>query len=109
MHVAIYHCNADLYGAVKLYVERRLRFALRRFGGHVGRVVVTMLREGPTHNRCAISIEVPVVGRVAVEESNADLFVAIDRATRKIGKSLRRELERARDISIGSESVRLVA
>lgn len=109
MQVAMYHCNADLYGAVKLYAERRLRFALHRFGDHVGKVFVCVLRDGPAHNRCSISIEVSAVGRVAVEEHDADLFLTIDRAARRIGRLLGSELERARDARTGRESVRRVA
>ena len=109
MQVAMYHCNADLYAAVRLYVERRLRFTLHSFREHVGKVFVCMLQDGPTHTRCSISIEVPAVGRVAIEERDSDLFVAIYRATRRIGRLLGSELERARDARIGRESVRRAA
>ncbi len=40
MYVAMHINDADLGEAFKSYVERRLRFALGRFGGRVGQVTV---------------------------------------------------------------------
>jgi hypothetical protein len=67
------------------YIERRLRFGLGRFGTRVGQVTV----------------------RVAVEEIDPDLFLAIDRAAGRIGRLFGRELERGRDSRIGRDSVRI--
>lgn len=109
MHVAMHINDADLTEAFRGYVERRLRFALGRFGGRVGQVTVRIGGDGPTENRCRISTEVLPFGRVAVEESDPDLFAAIDRATGRIGRLFGRELERVRDARVSRESVRLAA
>lgn len=109
MHVAIHINNADLVEAFKSYVERRLRFALGRFGGRVGHVTVRIGGDGPTEHRCRIGTEVLPFGRVAVEETDPDLFAAIDRATGRIGRLFGRELDRVRDARVGRESVRLAA
>lgn len=109
MQVAMHVGNADLLDAVSLYVERRLRFALGRFGGRVGEVTVRIEANGPSESRCRISTEVLPFGRVAAEESDPDLFAAIDRATGRIGRLFGRELERARDARLGRESIRLAA
>ncbi|MGE5111324.1 MAG: HPF/RaiA family ribosome-associated protein [Acidobacteriaceae bacterium] len=109
MHVAINLNNADLVEPFKSYAERRLRFALGRFGGRVGHVTVRISEDGPTQHRCRISAEVLPFGRVAVEETDPDLFAAIDRATGRIGRLFGRELERAREARVGRESVRLAA
>lgn len=109
MQVAMHINDADLVEAFKSYVERRLRFALRRFGGRVGQVTVRIGEDGPAESRCRISTEVLPFGRVAVEESGPDLFAAIDRATGRVGRLFGRELERARDARVGRESLRLAA
>jgi putative sigma-54 modulation protein len=109
MQVAMHVNDADLCEAFKSYVERRLRFALGRFGGRVGQVTVRVGADGRAASRCRISTEVLPFGRVAVEESDPDLFAAIDRATGRIGRLFGRELERARDAKVGRESVRLAA
>jgi putative sigma-54 modulation protein len=109
MHVEIHTNDADLAEAFKSYVNRRLRFALGRFGGRVGRVTVRIGGDGRTKRRCRISTVVLPIGRIAVEESDPDLFVAIDRATGRIGRLFGRELERARDARLGRDSVRLAS
>ncbi len=80
MHIAIHVSDADLTGAVNSYVERRLRFALSRFGARVGHVSVRMSADGPASSRCRIEAELLPFGHVAVEEIDSDLFAAIDQA-----------------------------
>jgi putative sigma-54 modulation protein len=106
MQVAIHNFRTDLAEAFKSYVERRLQFALNRFGQRVGRVIVRLCPDGPAAIRCSININVQPFGRIAVEESDSDLFAAIDRATGKIGHLLGRELERVQGGRVGRESVR---
>ena len=109
MHIATHISDADLGKAFKSYVDRRLRFALGRFGEHVGQITVRIGENGPSESRCRISIEVLPFGRVAAEDCDPDLFAAMDRATGRIGRLFGRELERARDARVGRESVRLAA
>src|SRR4029077_485412 len=66
-------------GRLRLYVERRLRFAVSRFGNRVGRVVVRM-------------------GRV---NGIPGVFAAIDRAARRAERLVAHRLERARESKTG--------
>jgi len=109
MQVSTHVNDADLAQALQQYVERRLHFALSRFGGRVGQVTVRISSDSPATSRCRISTEVMPFGRVAVEESDPDLFTAVDRATGRIGRLFGRELERYRDARVGRESVRTAA
>lgn len=86
MQIAIHLSDADLAGAVHSYVERRLRFALSRFGGRVGHVTVRVSADGPVSTRCQIEAELLPFGHVAVEETDSGLFAAIDRVTGRIGR-----------------------
>lgn len=106
MHIAHYLHEADLSEAFKSYVERRLRFALGRYGNRVGDVAVRVGVEGPTLSRCRISVELLPFGRVAVDETGTDLFGAVDRATGRVGRLFGRELERIHDTRTSRESVR---
>lgn len=101
--------NTDLVEVVKNYVERRLRFALGRFGDRVGQISVRISANGSAERKCRISTELRPFGRVAVEESDPDLFAAVDRATGRIGRLFGRELQRTHDMRLGRESVRLAA
>lgn len=109
MSVAIRVSDADIGEAFRMYVERRLRFALGRYGNRVGQVTVKVTGDGPTEKRCRISTQVLPFGRVDVEESDPDLFAALDRATGRIGRLFGRELERARDARTTRESIRVAA
>ena len=109
MEIAVHNYRTDLADALRCYVDRRLRFSLDRFRGRVGRVIVRITPDGRKECRCFISIEVNSLGRLAVEESDADLFAAIDRAAGRLGRLLGRELERMRDVRISRDSVRLAA
>lgn len=109
MHVVMHMSDVALAAAFTSYIERRLRFGLGRFGERVGQVTVRISADGATERQCRVSAEVLPFGRVAVEETDPDLFAAIDRATGRIGRLFGRELERARDARVGRESVRLAA
>jgi ribosomal subunit interface protein len=109
MQVDVRIHNVDLNELIKNYVERRLRFALGRFGERVGQISVRVSRNARTEMECRISTELKPFGRVAVEEADPDLFAAMDRATGRIGRLFGRELQRARDVRVGRESVRLAA
>ncbi|HWR16802.1 MAG TPA: HPF/RaiA family ribosome-associated protein [Terriglobales bacterium] len=101
--------EAELAEVFKSYVERRLRFALGRFGSRVGQITVRITGGGREEHRCRISAEVLPFGRVAVEEADMDLFSALDRATGRIGRLFGRELERVREARIGRDSIRMAA
>jgi ribosome-associated translation inhibitor RaiA len=109
MHTAIHINHADLVEAFKLYVERRLRFALGRYGARVGQVTVQVDGSGPAENHCRISAEVLPFGWIAVEENDPMLFTAIDRATGRIGRLFGRKLKHFRDTRVSRDSVRLAA
>lgn len=101
--------DSELVEVFKSYVERRIRFALGRFGGRVGQITVRVMGAGREVHRCRITAEILPFGRVAVEEADSDLLLAIDRATGRIGRLFGRELERARDSRIGRDSIRTAA
>ena len=91
--------NKDLGAAVRNYAARRLRFAMGRFESHVGRTVIRISdvngTRGGIDQCCRVTAEVARSGRVVVEQIDADLFTAIDRACERLGRACRRRIERA--------------
>jgi ribosome-associated translation inhibitor RaiA len=102
MWVQIVGRGVVLDADVRERVERRLGFALGRFGDRVGRVAVHLSDvngpRGGVDKRCRIVAEVPGggPGPVVVEDAAADLDPLIDRAADRVGQSVRRRLDRAR-------------
>src|SRR5581483_6014928 len=100
--------TTDTAEVLKGYIERRLRFALGRFGDRVGHVTVRVSRNANEHE-CRISTELMPFGRVAGKDTDADLFSAVDRAAGRVGRLFGRELQRVRALRRSHESVRAAA
>ncbi len=100
--------NTDPEKAIRGYMKRRLRFALGRFGSRVRQVTVR-ISDTATESECRISTELRPFGRVAVRESDSDLFAAIDRATGRVGRLFGRELHRVRSARMSHDSIRTAA
>ena len=109
MRIAMHTNEVDLATAIESYVQRRLRFALGRFGDRVGHVAVRIGADGKANFFCHIHSELVPSGRVGLLERDPDVFSAPAPATGRIGRLFGRELERTRDARIGRESVRMPA
>lgn len=88
----------ELAAALRSHVERRLRLRLARWADRVGRVSVriqdVVLAPAGAGKACGISVRLPVSGRTIRRETvDADLYVAIEYATERIGSAVERELE----------------
>jgi putative sigma-54 modulation protein len=83
------------------HIERRLRFALARFGGRVERVIVFLQdRNGPkggVDKVCRILAKVHGCGALMAVVADSDWTAAVDRATTRIGHTVARQVDRARD------------
>lgn len=113
MEIEIRIQGTDLAEAIRRYAARRIQCALGRFAPRMGRVVLRIsdvngLRGG-VDQCCHITAELPAKGQVVVDQVDADLFTAIDRASERIGEALRREFQRIRDARTRRESVRIPA
>ena len=110
MEVEVRIQDTDLADAVRSYATRRIRFALGRFAARVGRIVVrisdTNGMRGGVDQRCHISAELLPSGRVVLDQVDADLFSAIDRATERTGQAFRREIQRTREARTHRQSIR---
>ena len=101
MQVELRIRNADLVNILRGYTDRRLRFALSRFGDRVGRVVVRVSEctgtDQSTVKSCHISAEFRPFGQVAARETDPDLYTAIDRAAGRVGRLFGLRLARGKD------------
>jgi len=101
MHIHIQARGFDLTGGLREHVERRLQFALGWADAQLRRVSVRLSDEngprGGEDKRCRIQIAFPGAASVVVDDTEADLYVAIDRAADRIGRSVARRLARQRD------------
>ena len=99
MKIHIRGRNVELTEVLRARVERRLGFALSRFGERIGRVLLrfsdTSGYRGDVDKRCQIDVGLRPRS-VRVEHTDVDLFVALDRAADRASRSVARALERER-------------
>jgi len=83
------------------HIERRLRFALVRFSPRVERIVVFLQdRNGPkggVDKVCRILAKVKGCGVVMATVVDSEWMAAVDRATRRVGHTVARQLGRLHD------------
>ncbi|VTT99613.1 ---NA--- : Ribosomal subunit interface protein OS=Candidatus Accumulibacter sp. SK-12 GN=AW08_02343 PE=4 SV=1: Ribosomal_S30AE [Gemmataceae bacterium] len=102
MWVEVIGRGVEVDEAVRYRVERRLRFALGRFGGVLGRVAVHSADvngpRGGVDKQCRVVADVTGCGYgpVVVQNAAADLAALIDRAADRAGRAVRRRMNRAR-------------
>lgn len=101
MRINIQARGFDLTQGLREHTERRLQFALG-WADHDVRSVSVCFSDvngprGGTDKRCRINI--PLVGGqdVVIEDAEADLYVAIDRAAGRTERTLARRLGRRRE------------
>ena len=82
-------------------IERRLRFALARFGNHIRKTIVFLHdRNGPKggiDKVCRILVKTNGCGSIVASIVDSDWITAVDRATSRIGHTVGREIARLRE------------
>jgi len=82
---------------LRTQAERRVRFALGATSGRVRSVDMRLADEngprGGLDKRCTIRANLPGVPPVVIEQQEADLYVAIDRAADRAARAVSRRLE----------------
>lgn len=80
--------------------RRRLRFVLGRLAGRASRVAITFEKvnrsAGVVQVGCTLRLFLPEGGEpLVVEDLDPDLFIAFDRAAKRLGRGLTRHLKRS--------------
>ncbi len=82
-------------------VERRLSFALSRFGGRVRAVSVSLVDlngpRGGIDKKCSMQARLASRGSVRVEDTDSEVPAAVDRAAMRLARAVTRALERRRE------------
>lgn len=102
MQIDIQARGFTLTDALREHVERQLQFAIHRLQEQVVRVSVRLSDingpKGGKDQQCRIQIHVGGIPDVVIEDTEENLYVAITRATSRAGRTLRRNLRRARGV-----------
>jgi len=98
MNIDIQSRPFSLTESLRDYSDRRIRSALTRFEGHIQRISMWLSDiNGPKGGRdkhCRLQIVLAGNTEVVIEDTQADLHVAINRAVERAGRSVARKLDR---------------
>jgi ribosomal subunit interface protein len=102
MQIEIQARNFSLTRAMRAHIERRLGFALSTCYRHVRRILVRLSDingpRGGRDKRCHLEVMLPGQA-VVVVDTEADLYLAINRAASRAGRTVMRQLRRRRDLN----------
>lgn len=101
MQIDIQSRNFSLTSALRGHVERRLGFALSTRDDHIMRIVVRLSDingpRGGADKCCHIQVLLSHLPDVVIEDTEVDIYAAIDRAADRAGRTVGRRLARHRD------------
>lgn len=103
MQMEIQARDFPLSEALGSYIKRRINFVLSSRYDQIQRIIVRLSDingpRGGIDKRCQIQISLPRLADIVVEDTEMDLYVAIDRATDRAGRTVNRRLARQHDKS----------
>jgi putative sigma-54 modulation protein len=103
MQIIIQASGFDLSAGLREHVERRIHFALDRASHYVRKVSIRLSDvngpRGGEDKRCRIQVTVAGAADMLIEDTEPDLYVAIDRAADRSGRTLARLLARRANIA----------
>ena len=101
MRIHIQARHFTVTDALRSHAIRRIRFALTFCDIHIHRIVMRLSDingpRGGADKCCHLQVSLVGLHDVIVEDIEADLYVAIDRAANRAGCTIRRRLTRRRD------------
>lgn len=110
MQLDIQALDFTLTHAMRNHIERRVGFALSSRYHNIDRILVRLSDvngpRGGTDKRCHIQVVLPRIGDVVIEDTESNLYIAVDRATDRASRTVARRLARQRS---GRRSVDLPA
>ncbi|MGB5177982.1 MAG: HPF/RaiA family ribosome-associated protein [Gammaproteobacteria bacterium] len=98
MQIDIQARDFPLTVALRSHAEQRLHFALACLDDHIQRVALQLsVINGPRggkDKRCYMQVMLAGLSDIVIEDIEADLYVAIDRAVDRAGRTVVRKLDR---------------
>lgn len=99
--------HVELSDDLQAHVESRVGFALSRFGDRIGRVIVRLsnAREANASEHRCCEIAVDFGARIIwAEDTDADVFAAVDHAAQRASRSVARAIEQEHEF--GKDAIR---
>jgi putative sigma-54 modulation protein len=99
MQIDIQCRGFDLTDSLRDYTQKRLAYSLCHGESHIRRVIVRLSDingpKGGEDKRCHLELRLQGFPAVVIEDTQAELYAAISRATERAGRTLARRLAQA--------------
>ena len=103
MRMTIQANGFEMTAALRAYTEQRLASALGWAREHMHKLAVSLSDingpRGGVDKRCKIQVQLGGGREVIIEDTEADLYAAIDRAADRADRAVVRQVERTRDFA----------
>ena len=102
MKIHVRSKQVEVDKTVRAHIKRRLQFSLGRLSQRILRVTVQIVDlngpRGGEDKACRIEARLLPTGSIFVEDTDADIYAAVDRAADRAARSMSRFIKRARDL-----------
>lgn len=103
MQIQIHSDDFELTDGLRDHIVKRLAYSLNHGRDSVSRIVVRLSDvngpRGGIDKRCAIEVRLKGATAITIDDTQTDLYVAIDRAAERTGRNLDRRISRRHRIS----------
>ena len=103
MQIQIHANDFALTEGLRDHVAKRLAYAMNHGRDIVSRIVVRLSDvngpRGGVDKRCGIEVRLKGASTIAIDDTEADLYVAIDRAAERTGRTLDRRIARRHQLA----------
>ena len=95
MHVIIHAVNFPMTRALRQSVEKRLHFALRRYGDQLQKIVIRLWKDqGNIDQRCQVQARIAGQEDIIIDHSDRNLQAAIYRSVQRASGTILKRLKR---------------
>ncbi|VAW55086.1 hypothetical protein MNBD_GAMMA05-248 [hydrothermal vent metagenome] len=98
MQIDIQSRGFSLTSALLNYSEQRLLFSMSYFSDHISKVIIRLSDingpRGGTDKRCHLQFIIAGLPDIVVDDTEADMYAAIDRAMDRARRTVARKLDR---------------
>ena len=104
MQVDIVHRNVSVTPDQKVWIDRRMQFALGRFAGRVRHASLVFCdingARGGIDKKCRLLVTLSPVGEIVLEEMASNIEAAVSIVADRASRTIARQLERHKEVQV---------
>lgn len=109
MHIQIHSDDFALTDGLREHIVRRLSYSLNHGVDLISRIVVRLADvngpKGGVDKCCGIEVRLKGRSAITIDDTQTDLYLAIDRAAERTGRTLNRRITKRRPNYLPAEAV----